>query len=206
MKQTIKTHKAHMKIKDARKSRVVVALKRDEPAPAPVTLPEFHLRKILVPIDFSESSRKALNYAISFARQFNSEIHLLHVVETVIPVSPDIMGRIMPLNNLEPAETGAARRLAAWREEIATKTSARAFVRSGMPSQTIVETAEEYYINLIIMGHRGRTGLAHLLLGGTAEYVLRHAPCPALVVRETEYDFISAEEPAVHRLRTVAFA
>jgi universal stress protein A len=64
-------------------------------------------------------------------------------------------------------------------------------VRIGLPQEEIVRAAGENNIDLIIIGRHGRTGLARLLLGGTAEHVLRHAPCPALVVRERERDFIA---------------
>ena len=64
--------------------------------------------------------------------------------------------------------------------------SVQTTVRIGLPSHEIdAGGGEENNIDLIIIGRRGRTGFAHLLLGGTAEYVLRHAPCPALVVRGT---------------------
>jgi nucleotide-binding universal stress UspA family protein len=56
----------------------------------------------------------------------------------------------------------------------------------GLPFQTIIEAARAADVDLIVMGTHGRTGFSHLLLGSVAERVVRHAPCPVLVVRERE--------------------
>jgi universal stress protein A len=63
-------------------------------------------------------------------------------------------------------------------------------VVNGGPAHEICQTAEAQAADLIVMGTRGRTGLKHFLLGSIAEKVVRYAPCPVLVVRERERDFI----------------
>jgi nucleotide-binding universal stress UspA family protein len=63
-------------------------------------------------------------------------------------------------------------------------------VRGGVPWQEVVDAARESDADLIIVATHGHTGLAHVLLGSVAERVVRHAPCPVLVVRERERDFL----------------
>lgn len=69
-------------------------------------------------------------------------------------------------------------------------------VRQGKPCAEIVAAARDLNIDLIVLATRGYTGLRHVLLGSTAEQVVRHAPCPVRVVRERERDFIEQQEPA----------
>lgn len=181
-----------MKLKALPRARkVVVQLESSEPELPPIAVPELKLQRILVPTDFSEQSRKALHYAISFAKQFNAEIHLLHVVE-IIP-APDVMesGSF----NIQLRESAAAG-LAEWKKKIPRQATARTSMREGTPYREIIRAADESNSDLIILGTQGRSGLSHLLIGSTAERVVRHAPCPVMVVREREHDFLNAEQSA----------
>ena len=182
-----------MKFKTTRKAPKMAELTAGESQPPPVTLLEFALKKILVPVDFSESSRKALQYALNFGRQFDAELLLLHVVEPVPLVITDPMGGIPSFNTVAGGEM-AVKRLAGWRREVAPLARVRTAVRTGSPQEEIIRAVDEDNIDLIIIGRYGHTGLARLFLGGTAEHVLRHAPCPALVVRTREHDFIVKSE------------
>lgn len=141
------------------------------------------LKRLLVPVDFSEPSRAALDYAIALARPFGSEICLLHVVEAIV-LPPDV--EVVETAVLaERMNEEAAKCLAKWREEAASRASAvTEDLRAGTPHREIVEAAEDTNADLIIMGTHGHTGLARALIGSTAERVVRHAPCPVLVVRE----------------------
>jgi universal stress protein A len=180
-----------MRIKANRQSGIVVELNPAGAELPPVALPEFKLKKILVPVDFSEASRKALHYAVSFARQFGAELLVLHILEPV-PMAADPMGGLSAFSAVPTGET-AARKLAQWRNEIAPNAPVRISVKTGRARREIVRTADENNVDLIIIGRHGRTGWERLLPGGTVGRVLRRAPCPALVVREREHDFI--EEP-----------
>jgi nucleotide-binding universal stress UspA family protein len=169
---------------------------RNSPLP-PISLPEVNLKKILVPIDFSESARKAMEYGLSFARQFNAEILLLHVIEfTPLPAPP--LAIVQDETTQAKLHESSAKELGEWRDAISAQTIVRASVRDGISAHAeIVKAAAEGNIDLIILGTQGRTGLAHLLIGSTAERVVRHAPCPVLVVREREHDFVnSSKEPS----------
>jgi universal stress protein A len=147
------------------------------------------LRSILVPIDFSEPSKKALSYALGIAKRNGAKITLLHVIEP-IAVYPDAAYPVMMGADLGPtAAKGAFRKLC--REEAVDARLIRSTViRRGTPHQEITGAARELETDLIIIATNGYTGLAHILLGSTTERVVRHAPCPVLVVREKGREFL----------------
>jgi nucleotide-binding universal stress UspA family protein len=143
----------------------------------------FRLQKILVPVDFSDSSKKALRYAIAFARQFGGELDLLYV-EEIYPVIADL-GPVA-IQDLSDAR-GELEEL---RLTIDERVRSRATVRTGLPHIVIGEVAAELGIDLIIISTHGRKGLQRMFIGSTAERVVRYAPCPVLIVREREREFI----------------
>ena len=147
------------------------------------------LKTILVPIDFSVASEKALRYAIPFAEQFGGEIVLLHVVEPV--AMPDFAYFPLTLENDKVKQACKERldRLAVEAMKPAGLT-AQTLVRNGVAFQEIADAARTLKVDLIILTTHGHTGLKHVLLGSTAERVIRHAPCPVLTVREKEHEFV----------------
>ena len=149
------------------------------------------IAKILVPTDFSEESNKALHYAIALARPNGSEILLVHVVELPIyPVNLGISPVVVPPLDREIRDRmqDALARLVA--EQVPKDLVARAALRDGRPSQEIVAAARAEDADLIVIATHGHTGLKKVLLGSTTERVVREAPCPVLVVRQRERDFI----------------
>jgi universal stress protein A len=151
-----------------------------------------HLHTILVPVDFSEHTAKALAYARAFAGQFAARLMLMHVVEP--SVVPDNFGIIPPAYE---EMNGALRKLAT--ERLAALTAddsvpAETVVTVGRAAWEIVGRARESGADLIILATHGRSGLKHVFLGSTAEYVVRHAPCPVLTVRAFERDFVAVAE------------
>lgn len=154
-------------------------------APAAV-LPEFKLKQILVPVDFSECSRKALQYALPLARQFNAGLILLHVLQPYVPIAE------MPSQEMESLED-ARRDLEEVQAEAGTTVVSRVEVRRGAPHTQIIDAAKELDVDLIVISTHGRKGLTRVLLGSTAEKVIRHAGCPVLVVREVEHEFVAAD-------------
>jgi nucleotide-binding universal stress UspA family protein len=147
------------------------------------------IQRILVPLDFSESSKKALRYATSFARQFDAKITLLHVHP--LPYYPADMGGIpviTPVN--EPSLDKIKKHLdAEGRRLLPPEMSERTVLRIGVAHDEICEAARDFAVDLIILATHGYTGLKHTFLGSTAERVVRHAPCPVLVVRQHEHEF-----------------
>jgi universal stress protein A len=147
------------------------------------------LKRILVPIDFSKPSLKALRYAVPVAEQFGGQIFLICVLERASYVAGmENMALVVPEKAL--AEEARVKLLALAREEIEEVVPVDAEVRIGKPFVEIVELAKEKSIDLIILATHGYTGLKHVLMGSTAEQVVRHAPCPVLVVREREKEFV----------------
>lgn len=154
------------------------------------------IREILVPIDFSEHSGNALKYAALFAAQFGAAITLLNVVEPPL-VNPET---VYPYTAHPDQISRTAERLferTCHSEKLKPPVLRQTLVVPGTPCEKIVETAVNKQSDLIIIATHGRTGLAHVLLGSTAEKVIRHAPCPVLVVRLNNYEPIVSQEKPV---------
>jgi universal stress protein A len=145
------------------------------------------MSRILVPIDFSDHSKKALNYAISFAGKFNSELILVYVVEPTIYPADFSFGQIaVPSIENELRERGKAELDNLANTLVSESTPVKTIVRTGKPYLEIIKTAEEEGIDIIIIATHGHSGVEHLLFGGTTEKVVRKAPCPVLIVRPVE--------------------
>jgi universal stress protein A len=189
-----------MKVRSSpRTGRTVVELERRDAALPGAPLDEIKLKRILVPVDFSECSNKALHYAALFGKQFGAEILLLHVVQP--PVYMEGGSLTVAAFDENTLRDEAAKRLSEWQNTVVSGAALRTNVRTGTPHHEIVATAEDTNTDLIILGTHGRGRLARMLIGSTAERVVRHAPCPVMVVREREHDFLrdenaSAEETA----------
>ena len=160
------------------------------PGATDLTVPVFKLRKILVPTDFSEHSNKALEYAVAFAKQFGAELMLVHVVRPY-PVGPEMAP--VDIESIQDAKT----ELEGLRTRIDQVVHCQTVLRTGDPRVEIISAARELDVDLIIVSTHGRTGLAHLVLGGTAEKIVRHAQCPVLVVRREEHDFVPGQNTQV---------
>ncbi|MBI3849938.1 MAG: universal stress protein [Verrucomicrobia bacterium] len=188
-----------MKFKPTTKSGGVLVELGPKEAQLPVTsaeketaaLPVFKLKKILVPVDFSDCSNKALHYAIPFARQFDAELILLHVVQPYVPV-PEMP--TIDIGLLQSQMRGSGEKeLKTLQRKVAGEVSSEIAVRVGTPYMEIIKAVKELDVDLVILATHGRTGLAHVFLGSTAERVVRHAGCPVLVVRERERDFVATQ-------------
>lgn len=150
------------------------------------------LKRVCVPTDFSEESEYALRYAATLAERFGAELHILHVLQDVVPTIPEPGLAILPTDEImRSLEKGAEEGLRdfvpqPWSE---TLTVVRA-LRHGVPFHEICRYAKECIIDLIVLGTHGRTGLAHFLLGSVAERVVRSSPCPVLSIRHPEHEFV----------------
>ena len=159
------------------------------PAGQPVPSP-FHLSRILVPLDFSACSLKALQYAVPFARQFHASLTLLNVVQVAYPTGEfGVIEPVMPQGELEEASRQQLAALAL--AHVGAQVPVAVLVRVGQPAEETVQAARDMAANLIIISTHGHTGLKHVLLGSVAEHVVRRAPCPVLTVREVEQDFVT---------------
>jgi len=143
--------------------------------------PGITIRNVLAPTDFSERSLEALEYAQTLTKQFGADLHLAHVYEPEYPLIP-VMA--MPLA-LPPAQVGQGVRRelkdVAKRSGIELRPGNTHAVK-GRAFEEICNLARAHAIDLIVVSTRGNTGLKHLLLGSTAERIVRYSPCPVLVV------------------------
>lgn len=185
-----------MKAKPARrKGEVTLQLnRRDEAlmeAAAGTPRSPFQIRKILVPIDFSECSKKALRYAVPLARQHRAALALLYVVPPVYR-SGEYGGIDYAALESEMSTSGKAELVKLEGEEVPDELSSEILVRGGAPALEIIDVARTLPADVIVISTHGRTGLKHVVLGSVAEHVVRRAPCPVLVVREHEHEFLAA--------------
>ncbi len=149
---------------------------------------QIQLQTICVPVDFSDTSAAALNYAKALADAFGAKLHLLHVLvnwfpDGDLPVNPQVYveleksARKQLDNLLTPQET--------------QKYGAHAELLNGSSEFVeIVRYARDKNIDLLVMGTHGRGVIAHMLMGSVAEKVVRKAPCPVLPVRHPEHEFV----------------
>ena len=152
------------------------------------------LRSILVPVDFSSESKKALRYAVSLARQFGAKLTLLNVVERT--GFPDFATYPLIMEDDKVMKSVRGRlELLSKQEGLEPKLIEKFLVRQGVPFHEITEAARTLLIDLIVITTHGYTGWKHALIGSTAERVVRHAPCPVLSVREIERDFLTVTKP-----------
>ena len=135
---------------------------------------------LLVPVDFSNHSRVALQTAAEMIRKAQGgKLTLLTVVEP-----PTNALRIQTGDLHKLMETEATRHLQEWiRKEVPDLKTVRTAVKFGRPGEEICKQAEKRKASLIVISSHGYTGLKHYMLGSVAEKVVRHAKIPVLVVR-----------------------
>ncbi len=148
-----------------------------------------NINKILVPSDFSSASSNAFKYALRFGQQFHAELLLINILEPAS--SPTFLSVRGAPAFAEEELSRAEKNLRAWADSARrTGVSANMTVRTGLPAHEIVEAAKEHDVDLVIIATHGLTGWKHFCIGSTAEKVVRAAPCPVLVVREKEHEFV----------------
>lgn len=146
------------------------------------------IKKILVPVDFSEGSKAALDLAATFAKTFGATLELLHVwaPPTMVPMPLVVVTSAaeQPMSLEELARTTAGTQMKDLVEPLRKQgLEVHARVAIGTPAREIAELAGLGHFDLVVMGTHGRGLLGHALLGSVAEKVVRHAPCPVMTVR-----------------------
>jgi len=140
------------------------------------------IERILVPVDFSDSSNAAVEHAIGLARALGAEIQLLHSH----PVSPGIAtpyGPALPDSVFQSIRDSAERRLGEVKRHVEEAgVRATAHLSAEAASFAIADAAKELGSDCIVMGTRGLTGVKHMVLGSVAERTVRTAPCPVFTV------------------------
>lgn len=138
-------------------------------------------RRILIAVDGSPLAAQAADVAIELARSLGGEVALIHAIDPALNVSPESG---VPADELmKLAMQDGKRLLAEFSSRATLKSPPLEFVQVGKPATEIVKAAKEWPADAIVIGSHGRGGVTRLLLGSVAEGVMRHAPCPVLVVR-----------------------
>ncbi len=150
-------------------------------------------QRILWPTDFSSLALVGARYARAVVEQFGAELHVIHVVPP--PLTADLAAGLPaegPVVFADPELVDACRtRLAeVVREQLAGRTVVQE-VLLGSAWSAICKYAGEHEIDLVVIATHGRTGIQHAVVGSTAERVVQHAPCPVLVVKSRQREFVT---------------
>lgn len=137
--------------------------------------------RILVPLDFSEHSLAAVKAAAALAEKVSGSLIFLHVLPPMVITQGEMLPLVIPPDphireklELEIAEV---------KSRFAPDIPGECVVHDGQPWPGICEVAEKQKVDLIVVASHGYTGLKRMLLGSTAEQVVRHATCPVMVVK-----------------------
>jgi nucleotide-binding universal stress UspA family protein len=143
--------------------------------------PKISLRRLLVPVDFSEPSFQALRHAIELAKELRATLRILHVV-----AADDgwlRLGREEFRDLDKSLQKQATKELQAMaKAHVPRKVRANLEVRIGRPAEEIVAAASDANSDVIVLSTHGHTGLDRLLIGSVAERVMRMAPCPVFLI------------------------
>ncbi|MEP6934641.1 MAG: universal stress protein [Nitrospirota bacterium] len=144
------------------------------------------IKRILFATDFSQWARRAEDYACALACSWKASLTVLSVAEFPPGLNPDYQVNQQYLADLLKTASSHLVDLKGRVERRGIAVTTR--VATGIPSEEVITAARAEDSDLIVVGTRGKTGLAHVLLGSTAERVIRGAPCPVLTVRTESED------------------
>lgn len=145
------------------------------------------MKKIVVPVDFSEQAAHALDFAIAFNQKVKGEIILVHVIE--MPVGQLSIAGEVNQDSLEIFYTGefvkaTHSKLVEWSKKVAdVGQEVSVHMKYGNAFTNISKVISEVHANWIIMGSKGASGLREVFIGSNAERMIRHAECPVLIVK-----------------------
>ncbi|MBM4386180.1 MAG: universal stress protein [Deltaproteobacteria bacterium] len=152
---------------------------------------KLEVKNILVPIDFSDTSRKAFYIALKFAKLFDAKTYVLHVQE---PLGPFDSAESMEKHSDELSRVidGVKRRVNELFDEgglaEVDRRKVHIEIRGGKPYMEILKFAVHEKMDLIVMGSHGYTGVKHMLIGSQTEKVMRRAPCLVMCVKPDDFE------------------
>jgi nucleotide-binding universal stress UspA family protein len=141
--------------------------------------------RVLVATDGSEDAARAAEHAVAVAKAFGASLTVVSVVDTFIFLEPQVAAYAMEIIDKEriflrdTVDALAAKARAAGVANVETK------LLEGFPRSTLIDAIEQSRADLVVVGSHGRNALQRILIGSTSEHLVRHAPCPVLVVRLT---------------------
>ena len=157
--------------------------------------------RILVPVDFSDSSARAVHHAVKLAAESGGSLTIVHVVPSDYGWLG--IGREESSDLDRSLQRQAADRLRAFADEhVGHNVAAELEVRIGRPAAEIVTAARESKCDLIVTSTRGLTGLDRYLIGSVADRVTRLAPCPVVLIRPGKRSPVrKSPQPAILRFK-----
>jgi nucleotide-binding universal stress UspA family protein len=158
--------------------------------------------RILVPVDFSAPSVRAVDYAVNLAEASRAMLHLVHVVEPA-PFLTGLDSIPLALSNAEAAAQCEHELAKLAKEYSSPDAPISSDVRIGKPAHEVCNIAKQSNSDLIVLSTHGRTGLKHLLMGSVAEKIVREATCPVLMLRDREANGDRPPGYASSRIRKV---
>jgi len=144
------------------------------------------IKKILCPTDFSDASRNAMDTALEFAIQFSAELWILHAVEP-IQTMPAPANFPLP-GHYKACIDGATQKIESIiKKQVQDKCRVKVCVDMAAAAEKIIQIAGDEAIDFIVIATHGESALHQLLFGSVAEKVIRRAPCPILIVRDSQH-------------------
>lgn len=141
-------------------------------------------RKILIAVDSEPVAAHAADVAAELARAVGAEMAFVHVVDSSLGYPADT--GVPPAELIALAKQEAKKLVSDFRQRVSPQSAALEFIQVGGPATEIVKAAKEWPADLIVIGSHGRGGVQRALMGSVAEGVMRHAPCPVMVIRAKE--------------------
>lgn len=138
-----------------------------------------YFKRILIAVDDSPIAEKVCEFGFQMAKQMNSEIALISVVDTSFLIT---RGGVSPKEVADEIKIELQKHQKNIVSRIFKDSPIKTFTEEGSPYVTILRVAEEWEANILVIGTHGKTGLTHLLLGSVAERVIRHSKKPVLVI------------------------
>jgi nucleotide-binding universal stress UspA family protein len=146
--------------------------------------PVMQVNNILVPVDFSDHSQKALAYASEIAQSYNAQLQVLHIIEETMHPAFSVTGKSSIFDLVPGIKDDSRKRAEKMLEEfVSDKVKSKVFVQGGRAANDIIKFAKENSTDLIVIATYGLTGLEHMLLGSVTEKVVRMAHCPVFTVK-----------------------
>ncbi|MEJ5301552.1 MAG: universal stress protein [Thermodesulforhabdaceae bacterium] len=145
------------------------------------------IRNILIPVDFSENSQRAVEYGLFMAKVNGAKVYMMHVIsQRIVDAIHELSVKGYKGDFVEIMKSVRQDREKDMRSLVASSMAdgleIEFILKEGKPGSEIMETVKEIKPDLIVIGHQGRSALGSFLLGSVAQYVLNHAPCPILVI------------------------
>jgi len=144
-------------------------------------------KKILVPIDGSETANAGLREACKLAKDQGAQLRIVHVVDEILALSPELYGSMYDriVESLRQAGTEVLAHAEALAHQHGLTVEKQLVEAMGRPAgELVVKVAATWAADLIVCGTHGRRGLRRIVMGSDAEYIVRHSPVPILLIRK----------------------